>query len=215
MSNFIQLVKVAAWDAMQSQDAAHDWAHIERVRHWALKIAEIEGGDKTIIELAALVHDVGDRKVHESEEAGDHAVRYLLLSCGVPSPCLNIVADIARKVSFKGFDVPDDMPTIEGKIVQDADRLDAIGAIAIARTFTWGGAKGRVIYDPKEPIFRAATAEEYYALGGRTSVNHFHEKLLHLKDRLHTDTAKRVASQRHAFMLQFLEQFRQEWDCEV
>lgn len=213
MSDFIRLVQEAVQEAMRRQDAAHDWHHIERVRRWALKIAEEEGGNKPIIELAALVHDVGDRKAHESEEVGDRAVRHLLLSCGVPDLFINPVADIAKRVSFKGSGVPDDMPTLDGRIVQDADRLDAIGAIAIARTFTWGGAKGRPIYDPEIPLFWADNADDYYAKGGRTSINHFHEKLLHLRDRLHTLTARAEANRRHEFMRAYLDEFEREWNC--
>jgi uncharacterized protein len=211
MQEIIQRLALGVQIEMSRQDPAHDWCHIQRVRKMALRIAEKEGGNSLIIELAALVHDVGDRKVHPSEEAGDKATGYLLYSCGIQGNLLAQVRDIARRVSFKGIGVPDDMPTLEGKIVQDADRLDAIGAIAIARTFTWGGAKNRPIHDPKEPPIPAGTPEEYYGTGGRTSINHFHEKLLHLKDRLHTDTAKKIAARRHEFMESFLRQFNDEW----
>jgi len=206
------LVEIAVREHMAGQDKAHDWEHIRRVRDMALRIADLEGGDKLLIELAALVHDVGDRKAHESEEAGEQATRYLLVSCGVQGDLLNRVMDVAHRVSFKGLGVPDDMPTLEGKIVQDADRLDAIGAIAIARTFTWGGAKGRSIYDPDEKIFHANTPDEYYKNKG-SSINHFYEKLLHLKDRIHTNTARKVAEQRHVFMEAFLDQFKREWNA--
>jgi uncharacterized protein len=212
MREIITRVALAARIEMSRQDPAHDWHHIERVRKMALAIARAEGADEEIVELAALVHDVGDRKVHSSEEAGDQAVRYLLMSCGVESPHFEAVVDIARRVSFKGLGVPDDMPKLEGRVVQDADRLDAIGAIAIARTFTWGGAKGRPIHDPSTPIFVANNPEEYYGSGGKTSINHFHEKLLHLKDRMHTQTAKQIAEERHEFMVAFLKQFDQEWE---
>ena len=195
----------------ETQDKAHDWPHIDRVRNMALRIASIEGGDKLIIELAALVHDVGDRKAHGSKDTGRVVTVQLLRDCGAEN-VIDPVVNIACKVSFEGFGVPDDMRSLEGKIVQDADRLDAIGAIAIARTFTWGGAKGRPIYDPQEQIFRAENTEDYYAKGGRTSINHFHEKLLHLKSRLHTETARLIAHPRHRFMEQFLEQFNREWE---
>lgn len=212
MRHIITRVALAVQIEMSRQDPAHDWHHIKRVRKMAHAIAEAEGADQNIVELAALVHDVGDRKAHPSEEAGDQAVRYLLVSCGVESPHFEAVVDIARRVSFKGLGVPDDMPTLEGRVVQDADRLDAIGAIAIARTFTWGGTKGRPIYDPQTPSFVANNPEEYYGSGGKTSINHFHEKLLHLKDRMHTQTAKRIAKDRHEFMVAFLKQFEQEWE---
>jgi len=215
MQNVIEKVARAARAEMEKQDPAHDWPHVERVRNMALRIADKEGGNKPIIELAVLVHDVGDRKAHESVEQGDAVVRNLLSLCDVPDIYFNAVAVIAQKVSFKGLGVPDDMPTLEGQIVQDADRLDAIGAIAIARTFTWGGSKGRVMHDPNEPLFMADTADDYYTKGGRTSINHFHEKLLHLKDRLHTNTARLIAERRHEYMLGFLKQFELEWSGKV
>jgi uncharacterized protein len=211
MQALVRRVEARVRRAMAEQDQAHDWYHIERVRTMALRIAHAEGGNLLIIELAALVHDIGDRKVHESEEAGYRATRVLLQKCGVPASLAEPVVDIAHQVSFKGFGVPDDMPTLEGKIVQDADRLDAIGAIAIARAFTWGGSKGRPMHDPAEPIFHAHNADDYYTKGGRTTINHFHEKLLHLKDRMHTATARTIAEERHAFMLGFLAKFEQEW----
>ena len=215
MQDLIRRVARAARAEMEKQDPAHDWPHVERVCKMASRIADTEGGSKFIIELAALVHDVGDRKAHESQEAGETATLLLLRKCGMPESVIAPVLDIAHRVSFRGFGVLDDMSTLEGKIVQDADRLDAIGAIAIARTFTWGGAKGRTMHDPKEPLFMAENADDYYAKGGRTSINHFHEKLLHLKDRLHTETAKKIAMQRHEFMLLFVKQFDDEWHGRV
>lgn len=212
MREMINRVEVAVRRAMEAQDKAHDWHHIERVRTMALRIAEKEGGDKELIELGALMHDVGDRKAHESEEAGHAATFALLAECEVPQALADKVADIAHRVSFKGAGVADDMPTLEGQIVQDADRLDAIGAIAIARTFTWGGAKGRAIYDPDESIALAQTAEQYYDSRGASSIHHFHEKLLHLKDRIHTKSAREIAEYRHAFMERFLDEFMKEWE---
>ncbi|MBI5003881.1 HD domain-containing protein [Candidatus Kaiserbacteria bacterium] len=211
MHEMIDRVEMAVRRAMEAQDKAHDWHHIERVRTMALRIAEKEGGDKELIELGALIHDVGDRKAHESEEAGHAATFALLAECAVPQDLADKVADIAHRVSFKGAGVVDDMPTLEGQIVQDADRLDAIGAIAIARTFTWGGAKGRAIYDPNESITLAQNAEQYYSRGA-SSIGHFHEKLLHLKDRIHTKTAREIAEHRHEFMEHFLDEFMKEWE---
>lgn len=209
--SFIDRVELAVRHEMAKHDAAHDFFHIERVDRMAVYLCRREGGDVTVIRLAALVHDIGDRKAHASEEAGLQATLKLLRSCDLPDDLIERVADIAHRVSFKGIGVPDDMPTLEGKIVQDADRLDAIGAIAIARTFTWGGAKGRSIHVPDEPLFMATDANEYYSKGGRTSINHFHEKLLHLKDRLHTQTAKREGERRQRIMLEFLKEFEREW----
>lgn len=215
MQFIIKRVEDRVREFCATQDGAHDWEHIRRVRDMAMDIAAREGGNLVIIELAALVHDVGDYKTHGSEEAGYRATQALLIRCGVRAQERQQVQDIAMAVSFKGFGVSDMMSSLEGRIVQDADRLDAIGAIAIARTFTWGGAKSRPIHDPSEPIFRANNAEEYYAKGGRTSINHFHEKLLHLKDRLHTETAKAEGERRHLFMQLFLAQFDHEWKAKV
>ncbi|MDB5224709.1 MAG: metal dependent phosphohydrolase [Candidatus Adlerbacteria bacterium] len=214
MNEFQRLmaVEAAVKREMAKQDKAHDWFHIDRVRKMALKLQAIEGGDPHLIEMVALVHDVGDRKAHESEEAGRKATHSLLEKCGVGPRFASVVVDIAHRISFKGFHVPDDMPSLEGKIVQDADRLDAVGAIAIARTFTWGGAHDRPMYDPNMPPTPAKTAEEYYASGGATSVNHFHEKLLHLTDRMHTKTARALASERTEFMREYLERFMSEWN---
>jgi uncharacterized protein len=180
----------------------------------ALRIAEKEGGDKALIEIAALVHDIGDYKLHDNEEAGHAATPALLKACGVPQELAERVVYIAHRVSFKGVDVPDDMSTLEGKIVQDADRLDAIGAIAIARVFTYGGAKGRAIYNPEIPLTFKQTSEEYMSKNKQSSsFHHFFEKLLYLKDRIHTQTARNIAEQRHKFMEEYIEQFKKEWEA--
>jgi len=212
MKELIQKVEEATRSFMEKQDKAHDWYHIERVRDMALRIVEREGGDKELVELIALVHDVGDRKIHDSEEAGVDATVSLLEECGVPEDVAEKVTDLAHRVSFKGAGVPDNMPDLEGKIVQDADRLDAIGAIAIARTFTWGGHHNHPIYVPEEKVRMAQSAKDYYEKKEGSSINHFHEKLLLLKDRLHTKTAKEIGEKRHAFMEDFLEQFMNEWE---
>jgi len=212
MEKVVACVESAVRDFMQRQDKAHDWYHIQRVREAALFIAQKEGGDKTVIELAALAHDIGDKKIHGETEKGRIATLELLERCGVGAEMSKEVLNISMNVSFKGFDVPDTMESLEGKIVQDADRLDAIGAIAIARTFTWGGHMGRPIYDPEIPLVYAENEDEYYSDGGMTGINHFHEKLLHLKDRLHTETAKKIAEKRHEFMEKFLNQFQDEWE---
>jgi len=217
MRELIERVAKAAEAEMIKQDPAHDWAHIERVRKMALRIADAESErrrwtiNRPLVELAALTHDVGDRKAHVSEEAGKRVLEDLLLACGVPDVLRSAVFHIASNVSFRGADLEDTDLSFEGKIVQDADRLDAIGAIAIARTFSWGGSKGRIIHDPKEPLFMADNADDYYTKGGRTGINHFHEKLLLLKDRLHTETARTIAEVRHQRMLDYLEWFDEEW----
>jgi len=217
MQELVRRVSIEARDAMERQDPAHDWPHIERVRTWAMRIADDESKrqpvNKLIVELAALTHDVGDRKVHGSDEAGRRAVRHILSTCKVPRLISEPVLKIAMNISYKGHGVPDVAATIEHKCVQDGDRLDAIGAIAIARTFSWGGSRGRKIHDPDQEVFLADNADDYYRNEG-TSIHHFHEKLLHLKDRLHTDMAKTEAKRRHEFMELFLQEFEREWKCE-
>ncbi|MBM3260990.1 HD domain-containing protein [Candidatus Kaiserbacteria bacterium] len=210
MKEVIQKVEEAVREFMAVQDKAHDWHHIHRVRTMALRIAAFEGGDTELIELAALVHDVGDYKFHESKEVGEQAAVDLMARYGVPQRMVEKAVDIMRRVSFKGLDVADDMPTLEGKIVQDADRLDAIGAIAIARTFTYGGTKGRSMHDPDAPL--TIRSSEEYLIGNRSSIHHFFDKLLHLKNRLHTKTAREIATERHTFMEEFIRRFLREWD---
>ncbi len=136
MDYMIENVEKAVREFCKTQDGAHDWCHIDRVRNAALHIAAREGGDRMLIELCALVHDVGDHKIHESEEDGRVATEILLTKCQVPHALLVPILETAMNVSFKGAGVPDSMVTLEGKIVQDADRLDSIGAIAVGRTFT-------------------------------------------------------------------------------
>jgi uncharacterized protein len=199
-------------EILSGEATGHDWHHIRQVRDMALRIAKVEGGDREIIELAALAHDIGDRKLRESEEEGIKFTREVLLACGVHEPILGKIMDIIVRVSFKGAGVADDMPTLEGKIVQDADRLYALGAIGIARTFAYGGKMGRPIYDPNEKIVHATNAEQYYAKPTST-VGHFEEKLLHLAGRMHTKTAKSIAERRDAYLRNFLSQFMSEWEA--
>ena len=209
----VRSIELLVREFMAQQDKAHDFYHIDRVRKMALKIAAIEGGDVEVIELAALVHDIGDFKFHASEQVGVDVTKNLLEKCGVSSAVIERVMDITRRVSFKGADAIDSMPTLEGKIVQDADRLDTIGAIGIARTFTYGGSKGRALYNPGEDN-HALSKEVYTQTVGSSSIAHFYDKLFLLKDRLHTRTAREIAEPRHAFMVQFVEQFKQEWDVQ-
>ena len=213
MQELIGRVEAAVRKGLEGEGTGHDFYHIDRVRNMALRIAQTEGGDKELIELAALVHDVGDHKFHESEEAGRAATFALLEACKVPKELALQVADIAHRVSFKGVSVPDNMPTLEGKIVQDADRLDAIGAIAIARVFTYGGAKSRPMYDPTMPLNEVQSSEDYLDKNRKaSSFHHFFEKLLHLKGRMHTNTARLIAENRHAFMQEYIDHFLAEWE---
>jgi uncharacterized protein len=192
--------------------SGHDYQHIERVRKMALGIAEEEGGNQYTIELASILHDVADPKinsgVHTHEDAG-RLVRQWLSQVGCGNDTSTHVGAIIASMSFKGAGVTTPMMTVEGKIVQDADRLDAIGAIGIARCFAYGGSKGRAIYDPAiKPVLHASAAA--YGTSRSTSVNHFHEKLLLLEQRMNTETAKRIAKSRTSFMKDYLQRLKNE-----
>ncbi|OON67636.1 HD domain-containing protein [Hymenobacter sp. CRA2] len=194
------------------EGSGHDWAHIRRVWQVARALAAAEGADAQVTELAALLHDIADWKFHHGDdEAGPRAARAWLSSQGADDTLIARVEEIIREVSFKGAGVATPVSSPEGACVQDADRLDAIGAIGVARAFAYGGHKGRALHDPSLPVVQHGSFAEYKTNSGPT-INHFYEKLLHLRERLHTDAARRVAEQRHAFMEQFLEQFLQEWE---
>ncbi len=212
MQDILLRVEDKVKELLAGEATGHDWYHIKQVRDMALRIAETEGGNLPLIELAALAHDIGDRKFFGSEEEGEAVTRKVLVECGVPPEMLEKVMDIVHRVSFKGAGSIDDMQTLEGKIVQDADRLYALGAIGIARTFAYGGSKGRPIYDPSIAPNLHKTKDSYYASTSPT-INHFYEKLLLLKDRMHTATGKKIAQERHAFMEEFLKRFMAEWDA--
>lgn len=195
-------------DKFSVEGTGHDWWHIWRVWNAAKHIAEKEqNGNTTVIELAALLHDIADHKFHN----GDHSVgaqkaREWLESISVDEEIIDAVCDIIPKVSYSGSGGKKNMTTIEGMIVQDADRIDAIGAIAVARVFQYGGHKARQIYIPKEDI--AESAEERRAESG---IQHFHDKLLKLRGLLNTESAKTIALSRHQYMQQYLQQFENEW----
>ncbi|WP_312765146.1 HD domain-containing protein [Epilithonimonas sp.] len=204
----IELVK----QKLEGTESGHDWFHIERVWKLSLKIQEKEGGDKLIIELAALLHDVADPKFHNGDETlASKIVNDFLTEQNVDSETIQKVIFIIENMSFKNRnDAPANLP-LELKIVQDADRLDAIGAIGIARTFNFGGYKNNLMYHPDIEPKLSQTKEEYKKSNG-TTINHFYEKLLLLKDLLNTITAKEIAEHRHQFMLQFLDEFYKEWN---
>lgn len=164
-----------------------------------------------VVELAALLHDVADAKFTGFDETGPRAAREWLGMLPVAADVVESVATIIDRMSYKGALVPELPMSTEGRCVQDADRLDAIGAIGIARTFAYGGFVRRPLHDPAMPAEMHATAQAYRSNVG-TTINHFHEKLLLLTDRLHTDAARQIAEQRHDFMVRFLDQFDDEWD---
>ena len=202
-------------EKLEGTESGHDWFHIERVWKLSLKIQEKEGGDKLIIELAALLHDIADAKFHNGDETlASKIVRNFLTEQNLDPSVMEKVIFIIENMSFKNRnDAPENLP-LELKIVQDADRLDAIGAIGIARTFNFGGYKNNLMYHPDIKPKLNQTKEEYKKSNG-TTINHFYEKLLLLKDLLNTDTAKNIADHRHQFMLQFLEEFYNEWNVNL
>jgi len=199
-----------AREALAHDSSGHDWSHVARVRRVARTIAAAEGADSFICELAALLHDVADYKIAGDEATGLATVRAWLEAHGSGATTTTRVMEIIATMSFAGGERPA-MTTLEGQIVQDADRLDAIGAVGVARAFAFGGAKGRAMYDPEQPPRERMSAEQYRAQPAPT-INHFYEKLLLLKDRLNTNYAREMAERRHQFMLTFLEEFYAEWD---
>lgn len=202
-------------EKFSGEGTGHDWWHMYRVWQLAKTIAAQEKGvDMFIVELGVLLHDIADWKFHNGdEEAGPKAAREWLSSIKVDESVIQHVEEIIRTVSFKGAGMASSMKTLEGKIIHDADKLDAIGAIGIARTFAYGGANNREIYDPNQkPELHQSFAA--YKTNGSHTINHFYEKLLLLKDRMYTDTAKQLAQQRHDYMQQFLDEFYAEWDGE-
>ncbi|WP_369899895.1 HD domain-containing protein [Bacillus manliponensis] len=198
---------------LQNDASGHDWYHIERVHKLAVALNEKEGGNRFIIEMAALLHDVADEKLNESEEAGMKKVTGWLKGLEIEQSDLDQIVHIIANMSYKGGH-GGKVETLEGKIVQDADRLDALGAIGIARTFAYGGAKGRLMYDPKVPPREEMTKEEYRK-SNDPSLNHFYEKLLKLKDLMNTEAGKTEAEVRHRYMEEFIEQFMKEWNANV
>ncbi|MDB5017791.1 MAG: hypothetical protein JWQ84_2623 [Mucilaginibacter sp.] len=197
-------------ETLQNAEGGHDWWHIYRVWTNAKLIAKTEHADLLTIELAALLHDIADSKFHNGDEnIGPETAGKFLRSINVDEETVVHVQQIVRHISFKsGFDKPS-FHSIELDIVQDADRLDAIGAIGIARTFSYGGFKGREIYNPEiKPSLNMSKSE--YKNSTAPSINHFYEKLLLLKDKMNTATGRALAQQRHVFMLSYLDQFYSE-----
>jgi uncharacterized protein len=197
---------------LSGEGSGHDWFHVERVRNTALRIAREEGADLFVVELAALLHDVADWKFAGGDhEAGPRAARDWLSALDVQPAIIDHVSEIIAGLSFKGAGVETPMRTLEGRCVQDADRLDALGAIGIARAFAYGGHKGRALYDPAIPPEPHASFEAYKKNAGST-INHFYEKLLLLKDRMSTASGKRLAAARHTYLEEFLGEFFAEWE---
>ena len=200
---------------LQNAEGGHDWFHIERVYKNAIAISENEKCNTMIVQLGALLHDIADSKFHNGDESiGPKIARTFLESEKVEAETINQVINIIENISFKGGNFEKKFSSIELEIVQDADRLDAIGAIGIARTFNYGGFKNRPLYNPAVPPNLQMNKEEYKNSEAPT-INHFYEKLLLLKDKMNTETGKKMAQERHHFMETFLSQFYAEWDGEL
>lgn len=196
----------------ENEASGHDWWHMHRVRKMALFIAKQEGADLFKTELLALMHDLDDWKFVDPSENPWQKTQMWMAEIGIDTATRNEIMDGIKQISFKGANVYDSPSGLEAKIVQDADRLDAIGAIGIARAFAFGGSRNRLMHDPEEATVLHQSFEEYQKSNSST-VNHFYEKLLLLKDRMNTETAKHMAEKRHSFMLRFLDHFMDEWNC--
>lgn len=211
-------IKVIAEKVRQKLDgegSGHDWWHIYRVWKMAQHIGKEENTDMFVVELTALLHDIADWKFHNGDDTvGPKVASKILSEHGVPENIIVHVCEIISTMAFKGAGVKSEVRTLEGKVVQDADRLDAVGAIGVARTFAYGGHKGREIYNPEQKPVMHQTKEAYIKGEGPT-INHFYEKLLLLKDRMNTETAKRLAEGRHQFMKEYLDRFFQEWEGNI
>ncbi len=200
---------------LSGAEAGHDWWHIHRVWTTAKHIAEHESVDTFVVELGALLHDIADSKFHDGDEdIGPRTARGFLSELGLDEGVVEHVGLIVANISFKGGKHEQKFRSPELDVIQDADRLDAMGAIGIARAFNFGGHVGRELYNPDIRPNLEMTKEEYKKAAAPT-LNHFYEKLLLLKDRMNTETGRRLAEQRHAFMEKYLEQFYSEWEGEI
>lgn len=197
---------------LENAEGGHDWFHILRVWKNAKLIAKTENVNLFIVELGALLHDIADSKFHNGDETiGPKIAREFLLSQQVDEYTISHIENIIKNISFKGGNFDQQFLSEELKVLQDADRLDAIGAIGIARAFNYGGFKNRALFNPEIKPNLNQTKEEYKHSAAPT-INHFYEKLLLLKDRMNTNTGKKLAEKRHTFMEDFLEQFYNEWN---
>lgn len=195
----------------RTEGSGHDWFHVDRVRKMAIRIGKQEGCDLFVTEMAALLHDLDDWKLNRSEVGIDLRAGEWLAGLELESGVTGTILGVIEEVSFKGAGISTPVSSAEAAVVQDADRLDAIGAIGIARTFAYGGHKSRLIYDPSViPVLHDNFRS--YQESTAPTVNHFYEKLLLLKDRMNTDTAKSIAAGRHRFMEKYLRQFYDEWE---
>lgn len=208
----VETTKAFAGSFHENDSSGHDWGHVLRVWKTAAWISEREQANQRVCELAALLHDVDDWKLSSSDQDGTpgRAIEWLKSQDTAPEE-IETVVTVIREVSYKGAGVDDTPSTLEGAIVQDADRLDAMGAIGVARVFAYGAVAGRTMHDPDLEPKLHGSFDEYRSAAG-TTINHFHEKLLLLKDRMNTRTGRDVAMGRHEFLEDFLSRFLDEWD---
>lgn len=198
-------------EKLYGESSGHDWWHTQRVWKNSIEITKEESANLFVIQLAALLHDIADWKLHDgNENLGPETAREWLEKLNVDKKIIQDVCEIIKDISFKGSSVKSKMKTKEGMIVQDADRLDALGAVGIARTFAYSGKMGREIHNPNVKPQENQTFEQYKN-DKSTGINHFYEKLLLLKDLMNTETAKKIAGKRHKFMESFLKEFYKEW----
>jgi uncharacterized protein len=207
----LQAAEAYVKNKLEKDSSGHDWWHIYRVTQTAKTIAAEERADLFVCELASLLHDVTDDKLNADPAAAERELREWLEASGAGAEVTAHVLEIIATMSFKGGGRRVPMRTLEGQVVQDADRLDAIGAVGISRVFAYSGWKGRPIHDPLVKPREGMTPEEYRS-GNDTAINHFYEKLLKLKDLMNTGYARKMAEERHQFMEQYLQQFYQEWE---
>ena len=211
-TDLIAKTKTFVQEQLQNAEGGHDWFHIERVYKNALLIAKEENADLLIIELGALLHDIADSKFHNGDETvGPRVAQNFLESENVPEAIIAHVINIIENISYKGGNFERKFSSPELAIVQDADRLDALGAIGIARTFNYGGFKNRPLYNP-DIAPNLTMSKEEYKKSNTPTINHFYEKLLLLKDLMNTTTGKKIAQERHRYMETFLSQFYAEWE---
>lgn len=197
-----------------TEGSGHDWFHVDRVRQLALRIGKIEAGEPFITEMAALLHDLDDWKIKGTNAHFPEKAKKWLMKMEVDEDVSIEILNVIEDVSFQGAGTQTKVRSVEAAVVQDADRLDAIGAIGIARTFSYGGHKGRLIYDPSViPVMHCDF--QSYKNSSAPTINHFFEKLLLLKDRMNTITAKSIAEGRHQFMENYLEHFFNEWESKI
>lgn len=212
MEEIIQNTIIFVKNELKDAEGGHDWFHIERVYKNALLISENEEGDKMVVSLGSLLHDIADSKFHNGDETvGPKKARRFLKTQNISEEKIRHVVKIIENISFKGGNKNQEFHSKELDVVQDADRLDALGAIGIARTFNYGGFKNRKLYDPEiKPNLEMTPSE--YKVSDAPTINHFYEKLFLLRDRMNTETARKIAVERHQFMEIFLDQFYAEWN---